>query len=80
MPIASLIVKTKAGFEEQTAATIESIEGLTVHSVTENKEIIVIAEAPTSQEIGALGSAIEADENVWSVMLAYSNIETDLEQ
>ena len=76
MAIASLVVKTKAGFAEQIRSAIQSINGLTVHTVTENHEIIVLAEAPTLEEVSRLGSSIqEVDENVVSVTVAYVNNE-----
>ena len=78
MAIASLIVRADAGFEEQTVAAIEAVEGLSVHTITENKEIIVLAEAPTLEAIGNLGSAVQEFHNVWSVTFAYANNE-DLE-
>ncbi|MCL1917682.1 MAG: chaperone NapD [Peptococcaceae bacterium] len=77
MAIASFVVKTDD--EEQTVAVIESLNGLSVHSVTENHEIIVLAEAPTVEEIQQLGFSIqEMDENAWSVTVAYVNSETDI--
>jgi nitrate reductase NapAB chaperone NapD len=77
MAIASLIVQAKEGLAEQVVAKIEPIDGLTVHSVTENHEIIVVVEAPTLGEISVLGRSIEENEDVWSVTLAYANNEPD---
>jgi nitrate reductase NapAB chaperone NapD len=80
MAIASFIVKTKADFVEEAVTAIESMGGLTVHTVTENQEIIVLAEAPTLEEVSQLGEAIQGiDENIWSVTCAYANNETDEE-
>ncbi|MDR2736568.1 MAG: chaperone NapD [Gracilibacteraceae bacterium] len=76
MAIASLIVKTKQGSEEQATTVINSINGLSVHTVTENQEIVVLAEAPTSDDIFTLSQSLEkADESIVSVLFAYMNIE-----
>ncbi|MCL1791015.1 MAG: chaperone NapD [Peptococcaceae bacterium] len=76
MAIASFIVKTKPGFEKQATSVIESINGLSVHTVTENQEIVVLAEAPTSNDIHTLSASLEkADESIISVMFVFLNIE-----
>ena len=71
MSIASLIVRVKAGSAEQATALIEAVDGLSVHTVTEKNELIVLAEAPSPGDITALGHKLEALEPVSSVTLSY---------
>lgn len=69
--IVSLIVNAFPPHLEEVAATISAIAGAEVHAQDPKGKLIVVLEAPTQGEIGAIANAISGIPHVLSAAMVF---------
>jgi nitrate reductase NapAB chaperone NapD len=73
MATASMIIQPASGYTDRLAGELAAINGVTVHTVTQNQQIIILVEAPTLEEVSLTGRTIENLTGVSGVYPAYVN-------
>lgn len=75
MPVSGIVVRCKNGCADAVAGCITAFEGVEVHGVLPDDQIVAVVEAGTVQEEVDLVSELQEIENVITVQLAYHNFE-----
>lgn len=75
MPVSGIVVRCKNGCADTVAANIAAFEGVEVHGVLPDDQIVAVVEASSVQEEVDLVSELQEIENVITVQLAYHNFE-----
>lgn len=75
MPVSGIVVRCKNGSADAVAAGIAAFEGVEVHGVLPDDQIVAVIEAGTVQEEVNIVSELQEIDNVITVQLAYHNFE-----
>jgi len=75
MPISGIIITCLAGNADAVAARIASVEGVEIHGVLPDDQIVAVVEADTVEAEVQLVSQLHEVEDVVAVRLAYHNFE-----
>lgn len=75
MPVSGIIVRCFNGCADAVAGRIAAFEGVEIHGVLTDGQIVAVIEADTVQEEVDLVSQLHEVEDVVTVQLAYHNFE-----
>lgn len=75
MPVSGIIITCVAGGAEGVAARIAAVEGVEIHGVLPDGQIVAVVEADTVEGEVQLVSQLHEVEDVVTVRLAYHNFE-----
>lgn len=75
MPVSGIIITCVAGCAEGVAARIAAVEGVEIHGVLPDGQIVAVVEADTVEGEVQLVSQLHEVEDVVTVRLAYHNFE-----
>lgn len=75
MPVSGIVVRCLDGCSDAVASRIAALEGVEVHGVLPDGQIVAVVEADTVQGEVDLVSRLHEDEAVVTVQLAYHNFE-----
>ena len=75
MPVSGIVVRCLGSCSDSVANQIAALEGVEVHGVMPNGQIIAVIEADTVDGEVALVTELQGIEDVISVQLAYHNFE-----
>lgn len=75
MPVSGIVIRCLDGCADAVAGRIAAFEGVEVHGVLPDGQIVAVIEADTAQEEVDLVSLLHEVEDVVTVQLAYHNFE-----
>lgn len=75
MPVSGIVVRCLDGCADSVAGRIASVEGVEVHGVLPDGQIVAVVEADTVQGEVDLVSLLHDDKDIVTVQLAYHNFE-----
>ena len=75
MPVSGIIITSVAGCADAVAARIAAVEGVEIHGVLPDGQIVAVVEADTVEGEVQLVSQLHEVEDVVTVRLAYHNFE-----
>ena len=75
MPVSGIIITSVAGCADAVAARIATVEGVEIHGVLPDGQIVAVVEADTVEGEVQLVSQLHEVEDVVTVRLAYHNFE-----
>ncbi|PID81966.1 nitrate reductase formation protein NapD [bacterium DOLJORAL78_65_58] len=79
MPIGGFVINFKPRDKEAVLARLAEEKALEVHGVDDDGNIVAVLDTPTSDEMDTVVHALEKDELILNVGLAYLHAEDELE-
>lgn len=80
MPVSGIVIKCLAGHAPSVVEALTGMNGVEVHGIADNDQIVAVVEADTVQQEVDIVSRLHEFANVVSVQMAYHNFEDLAEQ
>ena len=78
--ICGVLIHAKPGHAHQVSQHLEKIEGVEIHSLTDDDRMVVTVESETRRIVGDTITDFQKVENVLSASMVYQYSDTDTEQ